>query len=117
MKERNEHGLTQSQQRRLLSILHGLQGALESVRNEGGTPADVECWKRPLFERASAILGENLTRYHQTMAALRLHGIVDEQQEEADRRKAANRLARIERAERRGLPYHPRDCGFMDDFD
>ncbi len=117
MKKRNEHGLTQSQVRRLANILLELQGALESVRNGNGTTADVEQWKKPLFERTSAILGENLTRYHQTIAALRRHGIVDEFQEEADREEAVKRDFRMRRAERFGLPYDSKDSAFLDRYE
>ncbi len=117
MKKRNEHGLTQSQVRRLANILLELQGALESVHHGNGTATDVERWKKPLFERTSAILGENLTRYHQTIAALKRHGIVDELQEEADREEEAARLRRIECAERLDLPYDSRDSTFLNRYE
>ena len=117
MKVRNEHGLTRSQKKRLFTILVELQGALESVHNAGGTTADVERWKKPLLERASAILGEDLTRYHQTIATLRRRGVVDELQEEADQEEEANRLRRIKRAERLDLPYDHRDRRFIEGYD
>ncbi len=116
MKERNEYGLTRSQRMRLFKILLELQDALESVRKANGTTADVERWKKPLFERASAILRENLTHYHQTMGVLRRHGIVDELQEEADREEEAYRLRRIERAERLNLLHDSRASTYWDQF-
>ena len=117
MKKRNEHGLTKSQVKRLLHILFELQGARESVHNSGGTTADVERWMKPQLKRASGILREDLTRYRQAMSAFRLHGIVDELQEEETQNEAENRLRRITLAEQLDMSYDPRDRSFMEGYE
>lgn len=109
MKKRNENSLTEAQRQELFGILFELQGAFESVSNGGGTITDLEHWQKPLFERTSAILGRNLIRYYETIAALKRHGIVDEFREA----EASKRDLRMRYAERFGLPYDSRDSAFL----